>query len=211
MDAKFAPRITGAGFRAGDLLIAVEPGFDPAAVAPEIREVVAEAQTEEDAARVRVYDTSTQLAAAREAPTIAGLELALALAAGAALLLSVLTVVLASVTAAAARHRILGVMRTLGMSPRQVGGLILWEVGPVAITAVVAGTALGLALPWIVTSALDLRPFVGGTAPPMPDIVPLAVAGTALGFILVVALAGAIAVAIGRRLDPSSILRMGAE
>jgi putative ABC transport system permease protein len=97
------------------------------------------------------------------------------------------------------------------MSPRQVSGLILWEVGPVAVTAVLAGTALGLGLPYLVTGALDLRPFVGGTTPPLPDIVPLAVAATAAGFILVVALAGAIAVAIGRRLDPSSILRMGAE
>ena len=211
VDAAFAEQVTGAVFRAGDLLVAVDPGVDPAAVAPAIAEVVAEAQTDDNRANVRVFDRTTQLADARSAPTIAGLEFALALAALGALLLSVLTVVLASVTAAASRHRILGVMRTLGMSPRQVGGLILWELGPVAVTAVLAGTALGLVLPWIVTGALDLRPFVGGTETPLPAVVPLAVAVTAAGFILVVALAGAIAVAIGRRLDPSSILRMGAE
>ena len=211
VDAAFAEQVTGADFSIGDLLVAVDPGVDPATVASAITEVVAEAQTDDNRANVRVFDRTTQLADARSAPTIAGLELALALAALGALLLSVLTVVLASVTAAASRHRILGVMRTLGMSPRQVGGLILWELGPVAVTAVLAGTALGLVLPWIVTGALDLRPFVGGTEPPLPAVVPLAVAVTAAGFILVVALSGAIAVAIGRRLDPSSILRMGAE
>jgi putative ABC transport system permease protein len=211
VDTAFTAKITGAGFRAGDLLIGVDAGVDPASVAPGVRDVVAEAQTEENAARVQVFDTTTELADARAAPTISGLELALALAALGALLLSVLTVVLASVTAAASRHRILGVMRTLGMSPRQVGGLILWELGPVAVTAVLAGTALGLVLPWIVTSALDLRAFVGGVASPLPTVEPLAVAVAAAGFILVVALAGAIAVAIGRRLDPSTILRMGAE
>ena len=211
VDAAFAGEVTGGEFRAGDLLVAVEPGLDPADLAPEIEAVVTAAQTPDDRDNVLVFDRTTQLADARAAPTIAGLEFALALAALGALLLSVLTVVLASVTAAASRHRILGVMRTLGMSPRQVGGLILWELGPVAITAVLAGTALGLVLPWIVTGALDLRPFVGGAETPVPTVVPLAVALAAAGFILVVALAGAIAVAIGRRLDPSTILRMGAE
>lgn len=209
--ASHAERLTGAEFSADDLLVAVDEGVDPASVAPAIRELVVDVQREIDQPAVRVYDTTTQLGQARAAPTIAGLESALLLAVLASLLLSVLTVVVASVTAAASRNRIVGVMRTLGMSPRQVTGLILWELGPVAVTAVVAGTALGLVLPWIVTSALDLRPFVGGLAAPTPTIDPLLVAGTAVGFILVVALAGAIAVAIGRRLDPSSILRMGAE
>jgi putative ABC transport system permease protein len=211
VDAAFVGELTGGEFNAGDLLVATDPGVDPADVAPEIQAVVSDAQSDDNRPGVRVIDRTTQLADARAAPTISGLELALALAALGALLLSVLTVVLASVTAAASRHRILGVMRTLGMSPRQVSGLILWELAPVAITAVLAGTALGLVLPWIVTGALDLRPFVGGTVSPVPSVVPLAVAVTAAGFILVVALAGAIAVAIGRRLDPSSILRMGAE
>ncbi len=211
VDSAYAEDLSGSRFVAGNLLVGVDPGVDPATVAPAVRDVVVEAQFEVEKPRVRVYDTTTQLADARAAPTIAGLEFALILAALASLLLSVLTVVVASVTAAASRNRIVGVMRTLGMSPRQVSGLILWELAPVALTAVLAGTALGLVLPWIVTKALDLRPFVGGTAAPDPTVVPLVVAVTAAGFILVVALAGAIAVAIGRRLDPSSILRMGAE
>ncbi|MDQ2699673.1 MAG: ABC transporter permease, partial [Actinomycetota bacterium] len=211
IDSSFATDIIVSSFRPSNLFIGVDPGVDPATIAPEVREIVAAAQAEDHRESVRISDTTTQLSDARAAPTIAGLELALWLAALAALLLSVLTVVVASVTAAASRNRIVGVMRTLGMSPRQVSGLILWELGPVAITAAIAGTGLGLALPWIVTTALDLRAFVGGSAAPEPVVAPLLVAGTVAGFILVVALAGAIAVAIGRRLDPSSILRMGAE
>ena len=211
VDAAFASKIIDAMFRPTNLLIGVDEGVEPATIAPEVREVVTAAQPEDDRDTVKVYDTTTQLAEARAAPTIAGVELALRLAALAALLLSVLTVVVASVTAAASRNRIVGVMRTLGMSPRQVSSLILWELGPVAVTAVLAGTVLGLVLPWIVTKALDLRAFVGGSVAPEPVVAPLLVAATAAGFIIVVALAGAIAVAIGRRLDPSSILRMGAE
>ena len=41
-------------------------------------------------------------------------------------------------------RRLLGVLRILGMSRRQLRGVVAWELGPIAVTAVVVGTAVGL-------------------------------------------------------------------
>jgi putative ABC transport system permease protein len=120
-----------------------------------------------------------------------------------------LTVVLASVAAAAARNRLLGVLRILGMSTPQLRGVLAWELGPLALTALVVGAGLGVALAGIVTSVLDLRPFVGGLSQPGPVIDPLAVAAALLVFLLTVVAAGAIAVALGRRLAPAGALKVG--
>ncbi len=86
-----------------------------------------------------------------------------------------------------------------------------WELGPVAITAIVAGTALGLAELWIVLAALDLRPFLGGSVPPVPVVDAAQVAAVVAGFVVVVVIAGAVTTAIGRRLSPASNVKMGAE
>jgi putative ABC transport system permease protein len=74
---------------------------------------------------------------------------------------------------------------------------------------VVAGTALGLIMPFIVTSALDLRPFVGGETQPGAAIEPLWVLGAVGAFALVVLTAGVIAALLGRRFAPAGTLKMG--
>jgi Predicted ABC-type transport system involved in lysophospholipase L1 biosynthesis, permease component len=138
-----------------------------------------------------------------------GVEGALVLAAGLSLLLVVLTVVLASVSAAAARNRLLGVLRILGMSTRQLRGILAWELGPLAFTAAVVGAGLGVGLAYLVTAVLDLQPFVGGVAQPEPRVEPLAVLAALAVFLVTVIAAGAIAVALGRRLAPSGAIKMG--
>ena len=138
------------------------------ALAPAVLKAVTELQSEKYRDLVTVTDIETELAIAREAPTVSGLETALMVAAVVSLLLTMLAVVLGSVAAATSRNRTVGVLRILGMSARQLRVLSAWELAPVAITAVVIGTALGLVLPWIVTGVLDLRPFVGGRFPPTP-------------------------------------------
>ncbi|MCU1416005.1 MAG: FtsX-like permease family protein, partial [Schumannella sp.] len=140
---------------------------------------------------------------------VASMEFALLLAAAASLLLTMLTVILGSVAAATSRNRLIGVLRILGMSPRQLRAVQAWELGPVAITAMVVGTALGLALPLIVTNALDLRPFVGGQLQPGPAIEPLWVLAAVGSFGIVVVLAGVVAAALGRRFAPAGTLKMG--
>jgi putative ABC transport system permease protein len=184
-------------------------GASAAEVAAQIEALVTPAQQERYRGLVDVLTADALLTELRSSPTVSSIESALLIAAAASLLLTMLTVVLASVAAATARNRLVGVLRILGMSPRQLRAIQAWELGPVAITAVVVGTLLGLALPFIVTSALDLRPFVGGQAQPGPAVDPVWLLAAVGAFVLVVVLAGVVAAALGRRFAPAGTLKMG--
>ena len=151
----------------------------------------------------------TRLAVARSSPVVGGLQPALLVAALVALVLTLLTVVLASLSSAHARQELIGVLRILGMTRRQVHGLVAWELAPIAVVAVAVGTVLGLALPWIVTGVLDLRPFVGGRTPPDPVVEPLTVVAGVGVFVAGVACAGLLAAAISRRVAPAETIKMG--
>lgn len=191
------------------VLIAVSPGASPSLVAAEVDEVVTAAQPDDtQTAGVVVRDVDSALAAART-PVIASLESGLVGVAVASLALTMLAVLLATVAAAATRNRLIGVLRILGMSGRQIRGLLAWELGPLAIAAVVAGTLLGLGLPVVVTSALDLRTFVGGREQPGAVVDVAAVLVSIGAFAAAVLIAGAIAVALGRRLAPAGAIKMG--
>lgn len=143
-------------------------------------------------------------------PVIAGIRIGLIAGALVSTLLCILALVLATAAAAVARGRTAGILRTLGMRRRRLAGLIAWELVPVAVVAVAAGAVLGCLLPFVVTAAVDLRPFIGGAHRPVPVLDP-ALLGLVLGaFSLVVLFSGAIAVAVGDRVNPSSTLKMGA-
>ena len=43
--------------------------------------------------------------------------------------------------------------------------LALWEIGPPAIAAVIAGTVFGALVPLVVLAGVDLRPFTGSIGP----------------------------------------------
>jgi putative ABC transport system permease protein len=203
---------------------ALETEFDPHAVlvrltdgssieqlSTDVKGAVEAAQSEASRAGVDVIVAQELLDEAGAEPVVSGLQTALLLAALIAVLLSVLAVVLASASAGAVRNRLVAVLRILGMSPRQLSGLMAWELAPVAATAIVAGTVLGLAELWIVLAALDLRPFLGGDVPPVPIVDPALVAAVVAGFVVVVLIAGAVTTAIGRRISPASNVKMGAE
>ncbi len=208
VDSTFADQLD-LGAAAKDALISVDPDASASAVAAGVREAVVPTQPERFRTLVTVSDVETRLAEIRASPIVASLESALLLAAATSLLLTMLTVALSSVAAATARNRIIGVLRILGMSPRQLRVLQAWELGPVAIVALVVGTVLGFALTLIVTNALDLRPFVGGRSSPPIAIEPLWIAGAVGAFALVVVLAGIVAAALGRRFAPAGTLKMG--
>ncbi len=191
------------------MIVQIDDGLSSAALAPAVLDAVTELQPEKYRGLVAVTDIETELALARAAPTVAGLEAALLVAAVVSLLLTMLAVVLGSVAAATSRNRTLGVLRILGMSARQLRVLSAWELAPVAITAVVIGTALGLGLPWIVTGVLDLRPFVGGRFAPTPAIDPLWIGAAVAGFVVVVVISGVVASALGRRFAPAGTVKMG--
>jgi putative ABC transport system permease protein len=191
------------------LLIALDP--DSPASVEEIDRLVTAAQPETFVRSVHVVDASSQLAQVQSAPTVIGLRLALVITATASMLLTLLTVVLASVAAAASRNRMVGVLRVLGISGRQIRTLVGWELAPLALLALLVGTGLGLSVPYLVTSVLDLRVFVGGNTQPQPVIEPLWVVGAVGMFIVVVIAAGLLASALGRRFAPAGALKMGEE
>lgn len=84
-------------------------------------------------------------------------------------------------------------------------------MAPLALSAVVFGTALGLGIPWLVFSAIDLRPLTGAATQPAVTI-DWSLVGVAAGsFVLIVVIAVAVATAASRRLRLGAVLRVGEE
>ncbi|AYF96985.1 FtsX-like permease family protein [Protaetiibacter intestinalis] len=144
-------------------------------------------------------------------PVLAGLRLTLLLGAVAAILLGALAVVLGSVAASGPRNRLLGVARVLGFSRRQLGALVGWELAPLAIVALVVGTAVGAGELLLVVAAFDLRPFLGTTDAVLPVLDPVQVGLVVAVFAAVVLAAGLATASIARRVSPVSSIKMGAE
>ncbi|MFW6090226.1 MAG: FtsX-like permease family protein [Actinomycetota bacterium] len=125
--------------------------------------------------------------------------------------LSAMAVLLTMVIEAPARGRLLSQLRTLGLTARQAQALVVWEILPLSLVSLVVGAGLGLGLPWLVFSALDLRPLTGGAAQP-PIVVDWTLVGGAAGaFVAIVSIAVVAAVLAGRRLRLGTVLRVGEE
>jgi putative ABC transport system permease protein len=190
------------------ILVALADDRDAATIAA-ITELVFAAQPPQFADGARIADVQSELRRGREAPITFGLEASLVIVAGASLILTMLVVALASAASTLARNRIVGVLRILGMTPRQVRSLVAWEFGPVAVASIVVGSAVGLGLPYLVTAVLDLRAFFGGTSLPQPVLDPAWIAIAVGSYTLAIAAAVLVASALGRRFAPASTLKMG--
>ncbi|MDQ1546855.1 MAG: putative transport system permease protein [Actinomycetota bacterium] len=158
-----------------------------------------------------VVTVASVAAERRDEPAVGGIRIALLAGAAISVLLCAIALVLATIVAGRARARTAGILRTLGLRSRKLRVLVAWELAPVVALAVIAGTALGVVLPLIVTAAVDLRPFAGGTVRPVPSYDPGLLGLVLAVFCVVVAIVGVIAVAAGERLNPSTTLKMGAE
>jgi len=143
-------------------------------------------------------------------PAVLGVRVGLIVGALLSTLLCAIAFVLGTVSAARERARITGILRTLGMPRRRTRALIAWELIPAALVAILAGGALGLALPFVVAALVDLRPFTGQADRPTIVLDPLIVGGVLIGFAFVVLVSGLIAISLGNRLSPSRTLKMGA-
>ena len=106
-------------------------------------------------------------------------------------------------TLAISRRRELGVLRALGVPPRQQAAMRAGELGGVAATALVLGVGAGALVSWLIVPALvravtpGVLPLVGGVS---VDIVPLAAAvGLLLGGLALIVVAEAFGVARGAR------------
>lgn len=143
------------------------------------------------------------------APVSGGLVIAFVLAVLLAGLLCAAAVVMTLMLAAPARARLLAVLQTLGLSPRQGRGLVGWEIGPWAVVALVVGAVLGVAVPSLVLAAVDVTALTGGITQPGPEYDPLLLGAAAAGFVAVVLAAVGVAAALSRRGEVAAQLRMG--
>jgi putative ABC transport system permease protein len=121
-----------------------------------------------------------------------------------------LAILLALIIGSSARGQTVSYLRMLGLSRGQARRLAVAEVGPALLCAAVVGWAVGLLLPHVVGSAIDLRPYTGGipvTGYP-PD--PLMTTALAAGLLVFGGLAVALDTMIGNRRGLGTTLRMGA-
>lgn len=209
IDARFAADVGRGDIGTERLLVGLSDDADAATVAGAIEEAVSAAQPDDRLGTVSVLTADLLLDDARSSPLTRGVEAALPWVSAAALVLTLIGVALATVAASATRGRTVAVLRILGADARQQRGVLLWELAPPVIAAVLVGTAVGFALPAVLARLIDLRPFVGGIAPPAPTIDPASIV-LALGTVLVFALAaGAVAFVLGRRASVATTLKMG--
>ncbi|MBN9193170.1 FtsX-like permease family protein [Microbacterium sp.] len=202
VDRAFTTDVGQGSFTPATLLIDLRSGADPAAVASAVRTTAPDAI---------VDDVAAELAAVQAAPTASGLRATLIGGAVAGALLAAIAVFAGSVTASPSRNRVIGMLRTMGMSTRASLALVAWEIVPIVGAGVVVGTLLGLAMPALVVATTDLAPFTGveGTLPIRPDPAQLAV--VLVGFLVVTGIATIVAVLAARRASPAATVKMGAE
>ncbi|WP_414684136.1 FtsX-like permease family protein [Microbacterium sp.] len=136
-----------------------------------------------------------------------GVRWALLIATAVTALLSALAIVMTLTLATEQRNRLLALLRTLGAPRRAATSLALWEVGPPAVAAIVAGTVFGAIVPLVVLAAVDLRPFTGSTVQPSYQLDPAILALTVGGFVALAAVLTAVALLVSRRIRAARALR----
>jgi putative ABC transport system permease protein len=169
------------------------------AVAADIRALLGDA--------VRIDSPASVSAAFERSPAASGLQAALLIAIAITALLSTIAVVMTLVLGTASRERLLALLSTLGASRRVGRGLIGWELGPIAVTALVVGSLLGVGLPFVVLAGVDLRGFTGGTLQPAYAIDPLVLVLALVGFLLATAALTAASLMVTRRARAATVLR----
>lgn len=203
IDRAFADDVRVNTFRPRAVLLTLEPDADPADVSEQVLELSGGAG--------RISSVADEVERMQSAPVVGTLPILLAAFIGIVALLCAATVVLSLLISAPARERLLALLRTLGLSAGQGRGITAWETVPAAIVAIIAGCALGAALPYLVLAGVDLRLFTGGSQQPPISLDPLLLATVIGAFITLVALSTALAIAVARRLSVVRTLRTSEE
>lgn len=206
IDVRDAAELGRGDFRPQHLLVALDGSVPPAAATTAIERIVGEARSDTTRGDVSVVSAEQIRENLRSSPVIGGLERIQGVAAGAALLLAIAALVLATASARRRRTHLLAVLGAIGADRRQQRRALAWQFAPGVIAALLVGILLGLALPYVVTAAVDLRPFVGGRVPPSP-VVDVGMLAVGIGGFAVVA--GVASVLTGRRRAPAASLKMG--
>ena len=183
-------------------LVSTGPGADRGEVADAISEILG-------ASVVTTVDE--ELSGFRSAPVTRGLTTAFVGATVLTGLLTVLAILVVQLMGSRARMQLLSVLRTLGLAPRQTRALTGWELAPMLVTAMLVGALLGVAVPWVLVRALDLRGLTGGQIQPDLHLAPLVI-GIVLGaVILTVLIAITVSAWAAGRTNLAQALRVGEE
>ncbi|MET0672964.1 MAG: ABC transporter permease [Microbacterium pygmaeum] len=201
IDSSYAEEVLGRDPADRTLLVGLaDPGSDAGAgVAQALRDTLG--------GGIRISSADEIVAGIQSGPSVQGVRWALLAATGLAALLSALALVMTLTLAAGARGRVLALLRTLGAPPRTSVSLALWEIGPPAIAAVIAGTLFGALVPIVVLAGVDLRSFTGSSIQPAYSADAGTLALTLGGFLALAALFTAVALLISRRVRAASALR----
>jgi putative ABC transport system permease protein len=146
-------------------------------------------------------------AAVHGAPLVAGAVGGFRAGVVAAGVYAALAVIVALALTGRARARDLGHLRVLGLSRRQVLGLMAVEQVPPAVLALVVGAGLGAAIVLLIALGVDFAPFTGPDAPGGLQVDWPAVALLAAGLLAVVGGAVGVAGLGAMRLDLAGVLR----
>ncbi|MBX3193549.1 MAG: hypothetical protein KF727_00425 [Microbacteriaceae bacterium] len=198
VDRSRADELLSTTFSPSTVLLDLEPGADPVAVAEQARLASGTGAVAATPASVEREH--------REDPALSGLQLILLGAIVAVAALLALAVGMTLVLGAASRDRMLALLSALGLPRRREPAIVVWEVAPAVIVALPVGVLAGLALPFVVVPALDLTGFVGGELQPAVHLgawTPLVVPG----FLAVTILAVLVAAFVARRVTAARTLR----
>jgi putative ABC transport system permease protein len=162
-----------------------------------------------DAPGVTVTERSVWLENWQTSPLNAGL-LALLVATGLVLAgYAALSLVLTVVATSRERGRTLSALRTLGLDARTARAMTFGELAPLAIAAVVAGTAIGIGVPWLLTGALGLDLLTGDPAATTLQVTWVPIVGAAAVVLVALLVAVAVESAVRRRDRLGEVLRVG--
>lgn len=199
IDSSYAEAVLGRDQSDRTILVSVRDGASTDAVEQGVRDVLGPA--------VRIEDAAQVAADIESGPAVQGVRWALLLATGVAALLSALAIVMTLALAAGPRARVLALLRTLGAPRRSSSSLALWEIGPPATAAVMAGSVFGALVPLVVMGAVDLRPFTGSSVAPGYAIDPAILLLTLGGFVALAVILTVIALLLSRRVRAAGALR----
>jgi len=178
----------------------------PAGAFDELRETLA---SQSIAARMTSRDA--EYSKVHDSPLISGVQGGFRIGLVLAGAYSALAVIIALTVTATARARDLAFLRTMGLSKEQAIGLTVVEQVPLVILALLAGTALGVAVARLVEPGVDLQAFAGEGLPVELRYNWVNIGLLGVGLVLTVAVAIAVTSSLSQRASLGQALRLGDE
>lgn len=191
--------------------VALDPTIMFVRAPPAAADAIGQAARAVMAAAAIIDSRAAETDAIRISPTTTAVVAGITAAAGVAFVYAVLALAAGLALAGAAEAVEVAHLRTLGLSGRQVAGLVVVEHGPVVGTAFVAGIALGLATFVLLRPGLGFESLIGSSVdvPIVPD--PGQLAAVLGGIVAVVVLGLVVGTVMQRGAAPMAALRRGFE